>query len=119
MVDVILAVDDLVDWHGSNLKQNPQHYSGLGWLGAGPLTAVQCSLGAHVYFHPNVLLSTAGPEIPLKYGVVSCADLLRDLQTWEWLYLSGRLHKPVKIIKKDEEVWSSHLNFIFSAASSS
>ena len=33
----------------------------------------------------------------LKYGVVSTENAMNDLQNWSHLYLSGRLHKPVKV----------------------
>ena len=33
----------------------------------------------------------------LKYGVVSTENAIKDLRNWDHLYLSGRLHKPVKV----------------------
>lgn len=32
----------------------------------------------------------------IKYGVVSSSTLCQDLQNWTTLYLSGRMHKPVR-----------------------
>lgn len=40
----------------------------------------------------------------IKYGVVSIEKLCNDLIDWETLYLAGRMHKPVKILRDDSRV---------------
>lgn len=40
----------------------------------------------------------------IKYGVVSIDKLCRDLIDWETLYVAGRMHKPVKILRDDARV---------------
>jgi translocator assembly and maintenance protein 41 len=40
----------------------------------------------------------------IKYGVVSIDRMCKDLLNWETLYLAGRMHKPVKILKDDPRV---------------
>jgi len=40
----------------------------------------------------------------IKYGVTSIDNLCTDLLTWQSLYLAGRMHKPLRIIKDDARV---------------
>lgn len=40
----------------------------------------------------------------IKYGVTSIDNLCSDLLMWDSLYLAGRMHKPLRIIKDDARV---------------
>ena len=99
MIDLIFAVEDPAAWHARNVQQYPQHYSALRWLGPRALAAVQ-ELGAGVYFNTNVAML----DEQIKYGVVSVNRLVHDLRTWETLYLSGRLHKPVTVLRDEPAI---------------
>jgi translocator assembly and maintenance protein 41 len=39
------------------------------------------------------------PERLMKYGVICRQNFLDDLLNWRFLYVAGRLHKPVRIMK--------------------
>lgn len=97
MIDLIYTVDNAHRWHASNLERNPDHYSGLKYLGSNFIAKYQESFGAKVFF--NTLIPIPEEDIIIKYGVVCTKDLLDDLTTWSNLYLAGRLHKPVEIIR--------------------
>lgn len=40
----------------------------------------------------------------IKYGVTTVDNLCSDLLNWRTLYLAGRMHKPLRIIKDDARV---------------
>lgn len=98
MIDLIYCVDNSYRWHGMNIERNPSHYSALRFLGKGFVARFQEHWGAKVYF--NTLVELKEENITIKYGVVSQKDLVADLLDWSDLYLAGRLHKPVEIIKQ-------------------
>lgn len=100
MIDFIFGVTFTQHWHSLNLNQHRDHYSKLGALGSGAVSFVQDRWGAGVYFNPYVVVN----GILIKYGVVNLDTLKRDLSEWDTLYLAGRLHKPVKILRDDAQV---------------
>jgi translocator assembly and maintenance protein 41 len=101
MVDFLLAVANSVDWHAANLRANPSHYSAIGLLGARAVASLQrAPLGGRVYFNAAVphISDASGERRLIKYGVIETADLREDLREWSSLYISGRLHKPVRTL---------------------
>ncbi|XP_055613201.1 phosphatidate cytidylyltransferase, mitochondrial [Uranotaenia lowii] len=97
MIDMVFTVDNSHRWHSSNLEKNPEHYSGMRVFGSSFIANYQERLGAKVFF--NTLIPIPEENIIIKYGVVSTKDLMEDLNNWSSLYLAGRLHKPVEIIR--------------------
>jgi mitochondrial translocator assembly and maintenance protein 41 len=100
MIDFIFGVSHTQHWHSLNLGQHRDHYSSVGALGSGAVSAIQDRWGAGVYF--NTYVTVEG--IMIKYGVVTLETLKRDLREWDTLYLAGRLQKPVKILRDDPQV---------------
>ena len=94
MLDFILVVDDPQAWHKENLKLNKSHYSFLARLGPKYISIIQENYGAGIYFNTLVPFE----DRLIKYGVISKDRLVTDLLEWNTLYVSGRLHKPVKLI---------------------
>lgn len=100
MIDFIFGVSHSQHWHSLNLNEHRDHYSGLGSLGSYVVSQMQDRWGAGVYFNPYVTVNGT----LIKYGVVSIDTLCRDLSEWDTLYLAGRLHKPVKILRDHPRV---------------
>jgi translocator assembly and maintenance protein 41 len=100
VIDFIFGVSHTQHWHSLNMNQYPEHYSFLRRLGSGVVSKVQDNWGAGVYFNPYISINGT----MIKYGVVNLDTLRRDLSQWDTLYLAGRLHKPVKILRDDPKV---------------
>ncbi|XP_039260587.2 phosphatidate cytidylyltransferase, mitochondrial-like [Styela clava] len=96
MLDFIFAVQDPLKWHSENLSLNQNHYSLLMQkLGAERIAQLQENYGANIFY--NTLIICEGRII--KYGIISNEKLESDLLNWDNLYVAGRLHKPVNIIR--------------------
>ena len=88
MVDFLVLIQDdkLLQWHAENAANHPEDYPILGRV-----TLFQTKMyNESVYYVPDVQID--GRRI--KYGVVGLETLLRDLYTWNSMFLAGRLHKP-------------------------
>eukprot|EP00048_Salpingoeca_helianthica_P004306 m.75642 g.75642 ORF g.75642 m.75642 type:complete len:300 (+) comp13139_c0_seq4:234-1133(+) len=88
---------------------------GLRWLGSKTVASIQTDYAARVYY--NTLIPFEGSLV--KYGVITVKDLISDLTHWDSLYLSGRLHKPVKFFSTTVEVADAqahNLNMALAAA---
>lgn len=100
LLDVIFIVDDAYEFHKENLKMNPDHYKGLAkFFGPSYLSLITEGYFPGLFF-PFVELA---PGIKGKYGVVPRWAFEKDLKTWRYLFIAGRLHKPVRFVKKSVE----------------
>ncbi|KAL7752219.1 Mitochondrial translocator assembly and maintenance protein 41 [Sorochytrium milnesiophthora] len=102
MVDLVFGVTHPEHWHSLNLHQYRHHYSALGALGSSTIATVQESkwLGAGVYFNPFVEIQ----GLTVKYGVIGVDKLCKDLSEWETLYMAGRLHKPIHVVRPHSRI---------------
>lgn len=98
MIDLLFTVENPFQWHEQNLRLNPSHYSSMRHMGSSFIARYQQSYAAKVYC--NTLIPLENDEnLMVKYGCITTKDLLVDLFDWRDLYVAGRLHKPVKIIR--------------------
>ncbi len=111
MVDYIFGVSYAQHFHSLNLSQHFNHYSFLRRLGSGVISRVQTRFGAGVYFNPYVQIN----GMMIKYGVVLIDDLCQDLSNWNTLYLAGRMHKPIKILRDHPQVRMANQKNLISA----
>ncbi|KRX46223.1 Mitochondrial translocator assembly and maintenance protein 41 -like protein [Trichinella murrelli] len=88
------VVDKPLEWHKENLKLNSSHYSMLRYIGAERLTKLQTDYAARVYCNTMVRVG----EFSIKYSVIRTSHLISDLIDWKSLYISGRMHKPVRVL---------------------
>jgi len=111
IIDFVFGVSHTQHWHSLNLQQHPEHYSGLKYMpySSGVVSWMQDGWGAGLYYNPYITVN----GIMIKYGVVNLDTLARDLTDWDTLYLAGRLHKPVKILRDDPRMrLSNQVNLV-------
>lgn len=99
MVDLILWVESPIDWHRRNIERNEWDYS---WLGRKMYPLIQNGW-AEIYYNPYVDFE----GVSLKYGVISIESIKKDLEEWTYLYVAGRMHKPVYYIREHPQLRES------------
>ncbi|EMR11035.1 hypothetical protein PNEG_00632 [Pneumocystis murina B123] len=100
MIDFIFGVSHAQHWHSLNLLYNRDHYSFLKHFGSYFISYLQENIGANVYYNPYIEIN----DMIIKYGVITIDDLCKELTEWNTLYLSGRMHKPIKILRDEPRV---------------
>lgn len=100
MLDFMFAVSHPSHWHDLNMHQFPSHYPLYARaLGSEFISRVQ-EISPGVWFNAYVPMK----GVTIKYGVTTVDNLCSDLLNWKTLYLAGRMHKPIRIIKDDARV---------------
>jgi len=100
MLDFIFAVNHPAHWHSINVNQHPSHYPlHTRLLGSSFISRVQ-EIPPGIWYNAFVRIN----DVNIKYGVTTLDNLCSDLLNWRSLYLAGRMHKPIRIIKDDARV---------------
>lgn len=91
-LDILCVVENVQEWHETNVHRNPSHYaSQMRVIGSQGIVKVSRVVGCGTHY--NARLFDARGE-PFKYGVASVEDVVRDLERWEYLFVAGRMQKP-------------------------
>ncbi|KAF5382732.1 hypothetical protein D9615_002855 [Tricholomella constricta] len=100
MLDFMFAVTHPAHFHSINMHQHPHHYPlHARLLGSSYVSRLE-EFGPGVWFNAYVPMN----GVRIKYGVTTIDNLCSDLLNWKTLYLAGRMHKPLRIIKDDARV---------------
>ena len=102
MLDLVLVVENLEDFHRQNLERNKKDYAFWyrSFLNSSNsqniknMCEFQRKTGNKVWWHPFIKNALPNGQL-LKYGVIEFKDFEKDMSDWSDLYISGRLHKPV------------------------
>ena len=106
MLDFIFVVENSEEWHKANMKRNPSHYTPLVSISSKHIAFLQDKIPANMWFNTYIPMPTdSNPDRMIKYGVINRENFLRDLLDWTQMYIAGRLHKPISILKsRDSEI---------------
>ena len=103
MVDLVFIVEDPYKWHQQNLIINPDHYTPPFPLFSPIIAFIEENVGAGIWYNTFIPMNVKSfPDRQMKYGVISMRQFKFDLTHWAYLYISGRLHKPVHMIKSSK-----------------
>lgn len=105
MLDLVFVVDDSLAWHQENMTLNPSHYTTLIPFSGSLIAYLQDNMGAAMWYNTTIPMNIKRfPKRFMKYGVISQEKFVRDLTEWKWLYVAGRLHKPVMIFRSNDAI---------------
>ncbi|CAB9510771.1 Phosphatidate cytidylyltransferase, mitochondrial [Seminavis robusta] len=99
MLDMIIIVQDALQFHSINIEENPHHYAPLFRT---PSRAAWWQTHQAPFpwllSNPKVFFNFCQDPLLLKYGIMERQHLCSDLQFWDSLYIAGRMQKPTATI---------------------
>ncbi len=99
-LDVIIAVDNIVEWNKRNIIDNPTLYPLLSKVFYSRATEERQKNGARICY--TSYINAAGETF--KIGVIETKDLISDLLNWDTFYLAGRFQKEMLTVKGDKRI---------------
>lgn len=100
LTDVVFIVDDIRDWHKTNMGMNRKDYSLIGRIHLSRKNIAKLKgMNGVTYFS-----EIKDDGYIFKYGVIEVEDFKRGLSTWDNLFMAGRFHKPVMEIEATDDI---------------
>ena len=97
--DVIITVDNFNEWLEANLKKNPEHYS-LDKNGKPIFKRTRNKS----YYDKIGCLKFSYNQDQIKMMIIEQDALKKDLDTWRYFGMAGRLTKPVILDEATPEI---------------
>jgi len=108
---LIVAVNDLKEFHKENIKNNKTHYPYTARVFKEKLIAFFSKYGARIHFNQFKIEN----DKIMTYGVIKKQDLIQDLKLWETLWVSSFMMRPVTYLHKNPDIQIAHQNNLRSA----
>ncbi len=99
-IDLIVVVDNLKKWHLENIKKNPKDYSFSGKLFFKHASNDKLRSGGRITYMTYIPFE--GHEY--KIGTIEKKDFIDDLKNWSTFYISGRMQKPILVVKASKDI---------------
>jgi hypothetical protein len=111
IIGLIVAVDDLQEFHTENIKQNKTHYQYTARIFKARFISFFSKYGARIHINTFKLDN----DKTMQYGIIKMQDLVQDLKLWETLYCSSFLMRPYQKLQECSEIESAQQNNLISA----
>ena len=95
VIDLIIAVDNTLEFHKKNMKMNRKHYSMWSKIMPWHITDFVQRNGTKLYYNPMVKFKDWEDGNTYKYGIIQHSDFMSDLNDWTEFFVAARLQKPV------------------------
>lgn len=103
LTDVVFVVEDIREWHRSNMERNRKDYSFIGRIHLNRKNIKKLKGSNNITYFSEI----KDEEYTFKYGVIEVEDFKRGLSTWDNIFMAGRFHKPVLEVSSDDDIRKS------------